>query len=130
MGKRKLEYPEHWEELKAQVSERSRGFCEFCGLANGVEGYRDKAGNFRPLHPGRLKELHRKLATSLGYRVFPIVLTTAHLDHDESNPNVALERLAHLCQKCHFGHDRQDNLKRRKETQYKGSLFPYEYTPE
>jgi hypothetical protein len=43
-----------------------------------------------------------------------IVLTVAHLDHDEWNAQVTDDRLAALCQRCHFRHDRADNDQRRK----------------
>lgn len=41
-----------------------------------------------------------------------IVLTIAHLDHDETNWNVKDHRLAALCQKCHLTYDAEDRSKR------------------
>lgn len=37
-----------------------------------------------------------------------VVLTTAHLDHDENNN--ARENLAALCQRCHLGHDLKQHM--------------------
>lgn len=56
-----------------------------------------------------------------------VVLTTAHLDHDETNWAVTDERLATLCAPCHLRYDAPDNAKRRaygknyRDNQY--SLF-------
>lgn len=42
-----------------------------------------------------------------------VVLTCAHLDHDETNWEVADDRLATLCAACHLRYDAKDNAKRR-----------------
>ena len=41
-----------------------------------------------------------------------VILTTAHLNHNITDDRD--ENLAALCQKCHFRHDLQDNIVRRK----------------
>ena len=43
-----------------------------------------------------------------------VVLTVAHLDHDEWNHEVQDNRLAALCQKCHLTYDRADNERRKR----------------
>ena len=43
-----------------------------------------------------------------------VVLTCAHLDHDETNWNVSDDRLATLCAPCHLRYDRGDNSMRKK----------------
>lgn len=60
-----------------------------------------------------------------GAKFTEVVLTVAHIDHDESNNDP--DNLAALCQRCHFALDRQDNTRRRREGAAaacgQGSLF-------
>lgn len=44
-----------------------------------------------------------------------VVLTIAHLDHDEFNHAVKLDRLASLCQRCHLIYDDKEKRRRKKE---------------
>ena len=41
-----------------------------------------------------------------------VVLTIAHLDHDECNHDVKLDRLAALCQLCHLRYDAKEKHRR------------------
>lgn len=41
-----------------------------------------------------------------------VVLTIAHLDHDECNHDVKLDRLAALCQLCHLRYDAKEKYRR------------------
>lgn len=45
-----------------------------------------------------------------------IVLTVMHLDHNPTNCDRS--NLKAACQKCHFEHDRDDNLKKRNTYKY------------
>lgn len=58
-----------------------------------------------------------------GLKVIKIVLTIAHLDHDESNWNVRDDRLKAMCQRCHLRYDIPEKKKRMREKRYKNSLF-------
>lgn len=69
-------YPPDWKQRRARILKRAGNKCEDCGVKN--HSYR---GSTR------------------------IVLTTAHLDHDEGNWEVADDRLRALCQKCHLALD-------------------------
>ncbi|GAB3233175.1 hypothetical protein GCM10027346_20950 [Hymenobacter seoulensis] len=51
-----------------------------------------------------------------------IILTVAHLDHDEHNWQVDDSRLVLLCQACHLNHDRADNARRAKYGKKHASL--------
>lgn len=84
-------YPPNWKtEIRPRILERAGNRCEFCG----AENYQS--------HP------------VTGSRV---ILTVAHLDHDPENWEVADERLAALCQKCHLGYDRRTkNIKKEMES--------------
>jgi hypothetical protein len=41
-----------------------------------------------------------------------VVLTIAHLDHDELNHEVKDERLKALCQHCHLNYDAKEKYRR------------------
>lgn len=47
-------------------------------------------------------------------RQVKVVLTVAHLDHDECNHAVQLDRLKALCQLCHLRYDAAEKARRRK----------------
>ena len=51
-----------------------------------------------------------------------VVLTVAHLDHDETNHKVPLERLKLLCQRCHLRYDSLPKARKRKKPTC--TLFP------
>ena len=41
-----------------------------------------------------------------------VILTIAHLDHDETNVNVSDERLKAMCQLCHLRYDAKEKYRR------------------
>jgi len=94
-------YPPNWQQLRANVLERANNECEFCGVAN-----------------------YSMIEKADGSGEFKCVLTIAHLDHDEHNHDVKLNRLAALCQPCHLRYDAPEKAKRRRKKKYKNSLFP------
>ncbi len=120
-------YPKNWKELRNKVLDRANHSCEFCGLSNYTIGSRDSSGKF-------YSEQEIKAMNKLGRKhkfgtdtpkLFKIVLTTAHLDHDEENQEVKIERLRALCQKCHLNYDQVEKKIRRAGKKYKGSLIPF-----
>lgn len=112
---RKHLYPANWRsEIVPAVARRSGGVCERCGVRNYAVGGRSPAGVFhlaRPIEQTSLRLVYPKpdgaMAMCHGYdlplRIFRIVLTVAHLNHDETD--CRMENLAHLCQRCHNRHD-------------------------
>jgi hypothetical protein len=108
-------YPANWEELRAKVLERAQNRCEICGVENYTIGFRDKIGNFHELKSGM--RLPKK------YKLLKIILTTAHLDHDEENHNVSIDRLRALCQRCHLRYDIEEKKRRRKAKKANADLF-------
>lgn len=112
-------YPPNWKELRQQVLDRAKNKCEFCGVGNYTIGVRDKDGNFNKLDS--LKETENAFYN--GDKIIKIILTVAHLDHDETNHNVKIERLAALCQKCHLTYDINEKKKRRKDKKAIGRLL-------
>ena len=57
------------------------------------------------------KEKRLKEANPYVYQV-KIVLTIAHLDHDETNWDVQLDRLKAMCQLCHLQYDAAEKYRR------------------
>lgn len=54
-----------------------------------------------------------------GERVFRIVLTVAHLNHDRTDNRP--ENLAALCQRCHLLHDREQHRETRRRNRVQKS---------
>jgi len=71
-------YPPDWKQRRERILARAGNRCEQCGVEN--HSWRNEAY---------------------------IVLTIAHLDHDESNWEVADDRLRAWCQRCHNRYDRE-----------------------
>ena len=88
-------YPKDWTEIRKRIIDRAGNRCEQCGLQNGVIGYRDSSGKFHASEGMQVDvdELD-------GERVFRVVLTVAHLNHDITDNRP--ENLKALCQKCHI----------------------------
>lgn len=92
-------YPSDWWERRARILERA-----------GEE--RDESGQV-------IVEASCEWCNAENYAPHPVtdsrvVLTVAHLDHDADNADVADDRLAALCQRCHLGYDRSKHLRKRK----------------
>lgn len=130
-------YPANWKELRKQVLERAKHCCEWegCGLANYSEGYWDQTGKW-----WTWKEIEDALEVH-GYDVFDhelkhkinkdftakpltkVVLTVAHLDHDEENHEVKIDRLRAWCQYHHLNYDKDEKKARRKKKKKQTELF-------
>jgi len=83
-------YPDDWETLSRQVKIEQGWKCLWCGAIHGFE------------HP---------ITGSM------VVLTTAHIDQDETNN--ARENLAALCQRCHLRHDHKQHMANARTTRRK-----------
>lgn len=115
-------YPPNWKtEIVPAVRERSGDKCEVCGLENSqrVWSYRmwvkDNNGRYK------LKSFWTESQSDLnrvepfaypGTKQVKVILTVAHLDHDEENWEVDLERLRHMCQYCHLNYDAKEKYRR------------------
>lgn len=111
-------YPKNWSEMRAAVLERANNRCEFCGVENHIWGVRRANGSFLEYSAMECEEGFLD-----GDRVIQIVLTVAHLDHDEENHEVKLDRLAALCQRCHLVYDIPEKKKRKHNKKAVGDLF-------
>lgn len=113
-------YPPDWEEIRKRILKRAKNRCEFCGVENYSVGYRDEEGGF---HQVTEEDNSMFWDTEDAPKLIRIVLTVAHLDHDEVNRNVKDERLAALCQRCHLQYDAPEKQRRMKRKKAIGDLF-------
>lgn len=112
-------YPSNWIDIRRAILTRAKDQCERCGLFNYAIGYRDKSGIFYPVpqvRPGdRIK----------GHKVFRVVLTIAHLDHNPENNDFS--NLQALCQKCHLTLDADQHRLNSARTRYQ-KKFSFQLT--
>jgi hypothetical protein len=97
-------YPADWQAIRARVLERAAGHCEFCGVRAGTM----QLGKLLEV-PGdgqQIPLLGSPRAAVLIQRLWPVVLTCAHLRHDRADRDLAYIRA--LCQRCHLSYDRND----------------------
>ena len=90
----RAKYPKDWTLIRAYVLARAKNRCEChgeCGLH----------------HERRCIEVHGHYAR---YAVGHVVLTLAHLDHDETHNDYPFTNLKAMCQRCHNRYD-QDHRK-------------------
>jgi len=124
-------YPKNWKtEIRPRILARAKNRCEQCNLPNYTKGFRTLTGlvsmgeymrDNKNLTKDQLIAKYGKKYDQLKY--IKIVLTIAHLDHDETNHNVKDNRLAALCQRCHLRYDAADRSKRIAEKKGQKNLF-------
>lgn len=115
-------YPKNWKtEIVPRIKKRANHKCEKCGVGNYCVGYRLLNGQFVELiqfddYKSARQEvlLIRELGLHSNYKCIVIVLTSAHLDHDETNHNVKDDRLMAMCQRCHLKYDAKEKSSRKK----------------
>ncbi len=114
-------YPPNWKTgIVPAIRERSGGKCENCGLENKQEvwSYRiwvkDSDGRYKLKTFWTESESDMKRVKPFAYdhKKVKVVLTVAHLDHDEENWDVELERLMDMCQYCHLNYDAKEKYRR------------------
>jgi len=116
-------YPPNWKtEIVPRIIKRAGNCCEFCGVANGAEltsiplkiciNGKYSVKRFWLSDAG---DIFRMKPYALGGKVkkIKVVLTIAHLDHDELNHDVDDSRLAALCQYCHLNYDVDEKCRRK-----------------
>ncbi|GAB3767684.1 hypothetical protein GCM10028818_00930 [Spirosoma horti] len=105
---------------------RAKNHCEVCGIKNYRVGYWEKGTWYDPenAEPPEFDNFKEAKAWAEAYndeigelydpatrKVWMIILTTAHLDHNVQNNR--FWNLRAKCQYCHLTHDRKDNAIRR-----------------
>ena len=120
-------YPKNWKQLRAAVLERAGNRCEQCdvrnyGLVQTVDGKRNYAyGNLYYddfQYTGSYAEAafaRDVLNYGDGAPFIVIVLTVAHLEHDELETQ-DISRLRAWCQKCHLAYDHEHHMRNAHET--------------
>lgn len=99
-------YPKDWKETRERILKRAKNRCECKGECGLHHGRRCVEKNNLPAKWAKGK----------------IVLTIAHLDHDEENHNVKDERLKAMCQRCHLRYDTPEKKKRRFNKKHKDQI--------
>jgi hypothetical protein len=95
-------YPPNWlTEIRPTILKRANNRCEKCG----VENY---ATVYRHIIDGRIAWLPEPNSQPV-----KVILTIAHLDHDEHNHGVTLDRLMAMCQLCHLRYDAEEKIRRK-----------------
>jgi hypothetical protein len=111
-------YPPNWKtEIRPAVLKRAENKCERCGFANGQTVFRARVDKKMEWYPCKedVYELGmtREVTEFWIERPVKVVLTIAHLKHNETDWNVPLEDLAALCQLCHLRYDAKEKYRRR-----------------
>ena len=104
-------YPKNWKEIRERILERANNTCEVCGKENGEEFHSFKENNFTIWRWLSYTEWIRRDCP----KIVKVVLTIAHLDHDETNHDVKDERLMAMCQLCHLRYDAHEKKRRLKD---------------
>lgn len=121
-------YPKNWKsEIVPAVIKRANNKCEFdgCDFVNkeNVWSVKDAKGKtiwtrdldeaIRISHEGIWQGWSKEmLMDSFVLRLVKVVLTVAHLDHDETNHNVNINRLKAMCQLHHLRYDAKEKYRR------------------
>jgi len=114
-------YPPDWKDIRKRILARANNRCEFCGIENNTVVASVIIGR-RNLGFYDLKTIKRLRNAAVhegyypfNYKTVKVVLTIAHLDHDETNWAVSDDRLRALCQSCHLKYDAKEKVRRAKE---------------
>ena len=107
-------YPPNWKtEIRPRILDRANYTCEM----NGCE-FKHLENVLSVQINGKRKWFKHTMENEIAYpinKLVKVVLTIAHLDHDEDNHNVKDERLAAFCQRCHLAYDAQEKKRRRQK---------------
>lgn len=106
-------YPPNWKsEIRPRILARANNACEVegCGLKHGQLVYQGKNKRIEWYQTfEEAKEAHGILAFEKPVKV---VITIAHLDHDETNHDVKDDRLMAMCQLHHLRYDAKEKYRR------------------
>ena len=115
-------YPKNWKsEIVPRILKRANHQCEVCGIFNYSEltsiplkisdGGKYKIKRFWLSHKNDVIRM-KPFALGGEVKTIKVVLTIAHLDHDETNHNVKDDRLKAMCQYCHLNYDAAEKYRR------------------
>jgi len=101
-------YPPNWKEIRNTILKRAENKCECCGLPN-----YEKVHSFKVEGKIVWQKLDLNWCYFDGIKPVKVILTIAHLDHDETNHEVTDDRLKAMCQLCHLRYDAKEKQKRK-----------------
>lgn len=104
-------YPKDWKEIRERILKRAKNKCECCGLENKIEVSSIK--KYDGVIHWVIQDYGVWMRSGCPKRV-KVVLTIAHLDHDETNHQVTDDRLKAMCQLCHLRYDAEEKKLRLK----------------
>lgn len=115
-------YPDNWKsEIVPRIIQRAGNKCEVCGIENGAQAYsiplrildgkRYKVKRFWITNHSDIERM-APFADGGERKWITVVLTIAHLDHDETNHDVTDDRLKAMCQYCHLNYDASEKYRR------------------
>lgn len=103
-------YPPNWSHIRKEILSRANNRCEKCGLEN-----KAKVNSFKMNGITAWKDLSYGEWMMRGQpKHVTVILTIAHLDHDETNHSVKHDRLMAMCQLCHLRYDVNEKKKRKR----------------
>ena len=113
-------YPPNWlTEIRPRIMERANNECENCGLKHLSYAYaitlvvrQDNRYKQRNIWFSNESDAIRESSEFNPHKKVKVVLTIAHLDHDETNIDVKDDRLKALCQICHLRYDAKEKYRR------------------
>jgi hypothetical protein len=102
-------YPSNWKEIRERILKRAKNKCECCGLKNHkvVSSYKKEGKTV-----WEVQDIRQWMFSGHPKRV-KVVLTIAHLDHNETNHEVTDDRLKAMCQLCHLRYDAKEKVRRK-----------------
>jgi len=103
-------YPIDWFFIRERILKRSANCCEECG----AENYSLRASCKPDGKNTEWIDLAFEDLITVPYKKVKVILTIAHLDHDETNHQVTDDRLKAMCQLCHLRYDSPEKARRRK----------------
>lgn len=111
-------YPKNWlSEIRPRIMARANNKCEMCGLEHNQIIYsiklyiRNNGYKYRSIWFSRKQDALRETLNNTIKQV-KVILTIAHLDHDETNLNIKDNRLKAMCQICHLRYDAKEKYRR------------------
>jgi len=122
-------YPKNWlKEIRPRILKRANYTCECnnCDFSHGeyvwsvrhrgkVTGWfrdYDEADSHPKTHESKLNRKTKRCEPVPNPKKVKVILTIAHLDHDETNQNVTDDRIMAMCQLCHLRYDAKEKYRR------------------
>lgn len=115
-------YPPNWKkEIVPNILKRADNCCENdgCDHKNGellwAVRYKGRSSWFRNFDEANNQKKSGEIKRGTivpNPKQIKVVLTIAHLDHDETNWDVKLDRLKAMCQLCHLRYDAKEKYRR------------------